>query len=300
MPLRDVAILLLCCVAWGGNFVVISWATNLSQVPPMLVVAVRALIVTALMSPFLLRPRPARFWRMMGVALFIGPIHLAFLYSGLSIAPAGASAIVSQMLIPMSTVLAVVFLRESIGWRRSLAIAGAFGGVVVMVYRPGMLAMEVGLLVILAAYLWIAIGSVLMRTLGEMDWRVYVAWTAVLVSAVMVPATLVFESGHLFHIQNNALPLFGAAVYAAILVSIFAHGQYFRLLTRYAVNDVVPLTLMTPLFAVGLSIAFLGESLERQTLIGAALILPCVYVIARRGGPRSRGADAPELALEME
>ena len=285
MPLRDIAILMLCCVCWAGNFTLIAWAAGDNEVPPLLLAAVRALIVVVLMSPFLMRPRPEKFWRMLLVAFFIGPLHLAFLYTGLTTASASGGAIVSQMLIPMSTILAILFLKERIGWIRSVAIVGAFAGTIVMLYKPGAIGLDLGLLIILVAYLWIAIGTVIMRTLGDMDWRVYVAWTAVMVSVVMVTASFIFEGDPRPALTAKTVPLFTSAIYAALAVSILAHGQYFRLLTRYPVNSVVPLTLMVPVFTVAIALIVFGSLPDMQALLGAALILPSVYVIAKRGSP---------------
>ena len=284
MPVRDIAILMLCCVCWAGNFTLIAWAAGDNDVPPLILAAVRALIVVIVMSPFLLKPRPEKFGRMLLVAFFVGPLHLAFLYTGLTTASASGGAIVSQMLIPMSTILAIVFLKERIGWIRSLAIAGAFAGTMVMLYQPGALGFDIGLLIILVAYLWIAIGSVLMRTLGEMDWRVYVAWTAVMVTVVMVTASLVFEGDPRPALADKTVPLMVSAIYAALFVSILAHGQYFRLLTKYPVNSVIPLTLMVPVFTVLIALVVFQELPDARALLGAALILPSVYVIAKRGG----------------
>jgi len=283
MVLRDILILMLCCVAWAGNFLIIAWAAGANDVPPLFMAAVRAGFVVVLMSPFLFRARPDMFGRMLLVTVFIGPLHLAFLYTGLQTASGAGGAIVSQMLIPLATLLSIVFLKERIGWRRTLAIGGAFAGTMVMLWEPGALSLDIGLSLILVAYISLAIGSVVMRTLGELDWRIYVAWMALLVFVVMGAATLAFEADHVAVVQTKAFPLIASSVYAGLFVSIFAHGQYFRMLTRYPVNDVVPLTLMVPVFAVLLSVVFLREWPSLQAMVGAALILPSVYVIARRG-----------------
>ena len=63
---------------------------------------------------------------------------------------------------------------------------------------------------------------------------------------------------------------------------MFAHGQYFKLLQTYAVSVVVPLTLMVPVFATIAGVLFRGETIGMSVIFGAALILPCVYVIAKR------------------
>lgn len=253
-----------------------------NPVPPFMLAALRAMIVLCLMGVFLKGPRPDRFWRLMVVCACVGPIHLGFLYSGLQLAPASASAIVSQLLIPFATILSMIFLKEVVGWVRGLAIVGAFTGTMVMVYQPDAISMDIGLVYIVAAYFFIALGSIVMKSVGEVDWKQYVAWTAVLMLIVMVPASYIFETGQAQIWENSKLPLLIAAGYAATCVSIIAHGQYFRLIKSYDVTQVVPVTLLVPLFAAILSVIFLNEVITTRMLVGSALILPCVFVIARR------------------
>jgi O-acetylserine/cysteine efflux transporter len=183
----------------------------------------------------------------------------------------------------MSTILSIIFLKEKVGWVRSLAIAISFVGVMVMVYEPGSLTFDYGLVLLLGAYVALAIGSVVIRTIPDIDWRQYVAWTAVLVFTMSLFATSVFETDHMAVWESSGWKLIVVALYAALFVSIFAHGQYFRLLQTYEVSQVIPLTLMTTLWACLLGVLLLGETLYLRYLIGAVLILPCVWVIARRG-----------------
>lgn len=283
MRIFDFAILMVCCLFWGGNFVVSAWALGANPVPPFMLAAIRAAIVLLVMGYFLFKPRPKKLGLLLIVCACVGPIHLAFLYTGLQTAPASGSSIVSQMLIPFATVLSVIFLKEKIGWVRGLAILGAFIGVMAMIYEPNGLRPDVGLLYIMMAYLSLAFGSIVMKWVGDVSWQQYVAWMALMVLVAMGLSSFVFETGHEAVWASSKTPLFIAAGYAAICVSVFAHGQYFNLIKRYDVSLVVPLTLMVPVFACILGVVFLKETIYLRYYIGAALILPCVYIIARRG-----------------
>jgi drug/metabolite transporter (DMT)-like permease len=278
----DFLILMLCCLGWGGNFVVSAWALGNNPVPPFMLATVRASIVLICMSLFLFRPLPKKFGTLLCVCLAVGAVHLGFLYTGLQTAPASGSSIVSQMLIPMATLMSVIFLKERIGWVRGLAIVAAFFGVCFMIFEPEALSFDIGLIYIFMAYVSLAIGSVLMKKVGNVDWRVYVAWMAVTVFLFCGIASLLFETGQRAVVFNNPIPLFVAAIYAAVIVSIFAHGQYFKLLQTYDVSVVVPLTLMVTVFATVLGVVFLDETLYPRYIIGAVIILPCVYIIAKR------------------
>ena len=282
MSIRDIAIMMICCVAWGGNFVVSAWAVGNNPVPPFMLATVRAAIVLVFMSWVFFKPRPERLGLLLVVCLCVGPIHLAFLYTGLQTASPSGSSIVSQILIPFATVLSVIFLKEKVGWRRGLAILGAIIGVVIMVYEPGALALDIGLLYIVGGYFALAVGSIIMKKVGDVDWTQYVTWMALVVLILMGGASALFESGHAQVWESSKLPLLVAAGYAAIGVTILAHGQYFSLIRRYDVSQIVPLTLMTTVFACVLGVLFLDDVIYLRYFVGAALILPCVYYIAKK------------------
>lgn len=262
-----------------------SWALSQSSVQPFMLASLRALLVLAVMGVFLFRPLPEQFPRLLFVCFCVGPMHLGLLYTGLQTAPASGSSIISQALIPIATLLSVIWLKEQIGWRRSVAIGGALVGVLIMIYEPGALSFDVGLLYVLGAYVALAVGTVAIRRITDVDWRVYVAWTAVMLLVLCSAATFLFESHHAKVWQEDKRYLITAAIYAAIAVSIIAHGQYFRLLQTYPVKTVVPLGIMITVFATLLGIVILDEVLYPRYIVGAALILPCVWIIARRGTP---------------
>lgn len=287
----DFWIMILCCACWGGNFVMTAWALGDSTVPPFMLAATRASMVLIMMGYFLFRPLPKQFLKLLFVALCVGPIHLGLLYTGLQTASASGASILSQALIPMATLLSVVWLKEHIGWRRSLAIGGALIGVIIMIYEPGALSFDPGLLFVLGAYVSMAVGTVVIRRIPDVDWRVYVAWTAVLVLILSTIISFRFETNHVEIWQVDKGPLMIAALYAAVAISVVAHGQYFRLLQTYPVNRVVPLSILVTVFATVFGVLLLDEVLYPRYIIGAALILPCVWVIARRGTPAPAELD---------
>ncbi len=285
---------MLCCLGWGGNLVLTVWALNGTAVTPFLLAAFRAVFVLLAVGVFLFRPIPKGFGRMLIVCLCVGPIHLGFLYTGLQTATGSGASIISQSLIPIATLLSVIFLKERVSLLQSLAITGALIGVLIMIYEPGALSFDVGLLYVLGAYISMAIGTVLIRGLIDIDWRAYVAWTAVMILTFSTLMSFVFETGQLTAWRQDKWPLLIAAIYAAFCVSVVSHGQYFRLLQTYPVYKVVPLTIMVTVFATILGILFLKETLYPRYIIGAILILPCVWYISSRDPQTSQSEKTGE------
>jgi O-acetylserine/cysteine efflux transporter len=281
MRALDFLTLCLCCLIWGGNFVLSKWMLTDLELPPFFFACMRFILVSVLMVPFLF-PLPKKFGRLCLAALFVGALHLAFLYTGLRTAPASSGSIVAQMLIPFATILSVMFLGEKIGIKRGGGILGALIGVIILIYDPNSLSLDVGLVYVMLAFLVMAIGSILIKGVGDIGQLQYLAWMGVLAIPVLGLSSALFESNQLELATAAGWKLGVGVIYTAIGASIIAHGQYFRLLKKYDVSLIVPLTLMTPFWAVTLGALIRGEPFGPRFILGALLILPSVYIIARR------------------
>ena len=80
-------------------------------------------------------------------------------------------------------------------------------------------------------------------------------------------------------------PFVAALLFAALVVSVMAHTAYYGLIQRYEANLLAPLTLMTPLSAIGFGVALNGETLDGRMIAGAGLALMGVLVVALRARP---------------
>ncbi|NNC36781.1 MAG: DMT family transporter [Acidimicrobiales bacterium] len=277
----DFLTLCLCCLIWGGNFVLSKWMLTDLTLPPFFFAFARFSLVVVLMAPFLF-PLPKKFGLLCLAALCVGAGHLAFLYTGLRTAPASSGAIVGQMLIPFATLLSVIFLKEKIGWKRAAGITGALIGVVILLYDPSSLSFDIGLIYVMLAFLLMAIGSIVIKGVGAVGQFKYLAWMGVLALPVLGLSSFLFESNQIELAKAANWKLGVGMIYTAIGSSIFAHGQYFRLIKSYDVSLIVPLTLMTPFWAVMLGALIRNEPLNPRFVLGASLILVSVYIIARR------------------
>ncbi|MBP8242271.1 MAG: DMT family transporter, partial [Thermoflexales bacterium] len=82
-----------------------------------------------------------------------------------------------------------------------------------------------------------------------------------------------------------------STAFAVLAVSIFGHGTFYRMIKKYDVTLISPLTLMTPIWGVVLGITLLGEPLTAKLVIGAVVALAGVGVIMVR--PNRRFPEAP-------
>ncbi|MGO3003928.1 MAG: EamA family transporter, partial [Halomonas sp.] len=113
-------------------------------------------------------------------------------------------------------------------------------------------------------------------------------WVALFAVPQVALGSWLFESGQWQAIKQASWVGWGAIIYTAVMSSIVAYGIWYTLLRRHPINRVIPMTLLTPVFAVGLGALLMGDSLGIHKLIGGGLVVSgiALIVIKFRRAPR--------------
>jgi len=291
VPTRHFLLLGFICLTWAGNFIAAAWVVN--QMEPLSFTVIRFLVVLALLLPLLKPPARDQWLGLLLTCWTMGGIHFALLFIALGRSTDVSSiALLMQVYVPMSTLLAVLFLGERIGWRTTTGILIAFSGVLVMGLDPLVLAqLDVMILVLLAA-LSLAVGTMLMRRLQGIRVLNFQAWNALLSLPLLIGLALIMGQPLLPEMATLARPsVWGAIAYSAIGASIIGHGGFYWLIQRHEVNTVTPYLLLVPVLAVVLGIVFWGDRPGPRLIIGGSMVLAGVLWITlrmrfrRRAGP---------------
>lgn len=280
MGLPATALLMLVNLAWAMNVVVSKLAVDDLGVPPLFYALARSIIVVLVLAP-LLRPIPRDLARVMVIGLAISGGSFALLYVGLRSASPAAAGVVSLAGAPLTVLFAILFLGERVRWRRGLGIALAFGGVLIAVTGPGALEASGGVALIFASAVVGALGSVFVKRLDLSSVRLQ-AWAGVASILALLPLTIIIESGQFVSVTRAPLEVAACLLFASIVVSVGAHTAYFKLLQRYDTNQVVPLTLLSPLFTVALGAWLTNDTVGSQLLVGGAIAVAGVAIIVLR------------------
>ncbi|KFL36957.1 DMT family transporter [Arenimonas donghaensis] len=293
MPPRDILLALLVCLAWAGNF--LGSATALREMPPLLFSALRLMLLVVLLSPFLRQPGPGQWPRLLAICLSTGVLHFGLSFWALKLAgDLSSPAIVMQSYVPFSVLLAWAFLGERFAWRTGTAIALSFGGVLVLGLDPLVLDNPLSLGLMLASGFFLAVSTVLMRDLGGVTRYSLQAWIALVGVLPLLGLSLWFEPGALGQLGGFSGTAWAGVAYAAIVASVIGHGVYYTLVQRHAVAKVMPWLLLTPVFATGLGIAFWGDRPGPKLLIGGAMTLAGILLIALRTQAKARPAPVAQ------
>jgi len=280
MPFRDIALLVLLCLIWAANVLVSRVVVTDLAVPPLWYAALRSVVVVVALAPWLKWPG-SDWWRVALVTTAVSGGGFALLFVGLQDATASSSAIVQLSGAPMTVLLAMVILKEQVRWRRGIGIAMALGGVAMAVASPSGWENSTGLLFVFAGAFVGALGSVYLKTI-ELSALRMMAWAGFFSTALLLPLSLLLESGQIAASVASPLEVTGALLFSGLLVSVFAHTAYFRILQKNEAGVVAPITLLTPVFTILMGATIAGEEVGPLLLAGAALAVSGVMVIAIR------------------
>ena len=296
MPARHLLLLLLICLIWAGNFIAAAWAVQ--SLEPVTFTVVRFGLVLLVLAPLLRLPDRSQWPRLLACCWTMGAIHFGLVFYALGRSEDVSSiALLMQVYIPMSTLLAVLFLGERIGWRTTVGILVAFAGVMVMGLDPLVLAQLDVLLLVLASAFALALGTILMRGLKGIGVLSFQAWNATLslppliLLAWWMEQPLASISG-----QLGNPGLWAAVAYSAIGASIIGHGGFYWLIQRHEVNKVTPYLLLVPVLAVILGILIWGDRPGLRLITGGSLVLAGVLWITLRARFRRRLPARPPPA----
>lgn len=282
MPIRDLLLGLVVVIIFGGNFVIVK--IGLEEFPPILFLVLRFGLVTVLLAPFLRWPTGR--WRgLLVYSVVLGLLHFSVMYTSLAVLDASLAAILIQTQVPMTALLAAVFLKEGFGWRRALGLAIALVGVVILVGGPERSSPWWGVAGVMAAACLFSIATLQMKAFSDLPATQLNGWLAVLATPQLLALSLAVETGHWTAIASASAIGWAAVVWQSVVIVILCFGIWYRLLSRNRVNDVMPLTLLVPLVGVIGGVTILGEAMTRSLVLGGLVTVIGVAVMQIRWRP---------------
>ncbi len=275
----DTGLAVLVMAVWGFNFVAAKW--GLAELPPILLMALRFGLTAVLLLPFVRCPRD-KLASIFVLSVTLGCLHFSLMFTGLSRVDAAVAAIAIQIQVPFSALLAAVLFGDRLGWRRALGMAVAFAGVVLLAGEPRVQS-DLGALalIIVAAFVW-SVSNIQIKQIGPLDGFALNAYFSLFAAPQLLMVSMIFEHDQIPALAAADWRAFVSIVYMAIAVTIISYALWYKLLRRYAVNVIMPLTLLVPVAGVASGVAFLGDSLTWRTMLGGFATLAGVGIIVVR------------------
>ena len=257
---------------------------------PAQVTFLRNIVATIVIVPFILKAGGITTLRtrrpgMHAARALSGLLANVFYFYAAPRLPLSDVMVISQAVPLFVAVMAVVFLREVVGWRRWAAILAGFGGVLVTLEPTGEIH-PAALATVAGTVCW-ATTILLLRTLGRTESPYTVVFYYMVAGTVMSA----LAQPWVWHTPPpDVMVLF-------VIAGIFgAFGQLLMALAlKMAEASVVsPFSYTAILWGIGFDVVIWHTAPDMATLLGAAIItLSGLYLLHRENMKRKRGGATP-------
>lgn len=274
---QDWSLLILLSVLWGGAYFFAGVAVR--ELPPLTVVLVRVSLAAFALLPLFWYlghslPRSFSGWLpYFGMGLLNNVLPFGFIFAGQTQITVGLSSIINAMTPLFTVIIMASFREERLTAYRIIGVLLGFGGVAVLRGFDGSIdaSQTLGIGLCLAgalsygfAALWgrrflVGVPPVKSATCQLMCSTLIIA---VVVSIIDRPWTLAAPS------QDTVLALIALAVFGTAV----AYIVFFKILVRAGASNVMLVTLLIPVTALGLGNVFLGEPIHSKEVMGAVII----------------------------
>ncbi|GGY39908.1 DMT family transporter [Parvularcula lutaonensis] len=277
-------LLIAICLAWGLHMVIVKAVTGI--VDPLTYVAFRMPILALILSP-LLRWYPGQMHRVLIAGACFGGLNYMLMFTGISLTTASIGSVLAESYVIIATIFSVVFLGETVGWKRIAGIATALIGVLIIATADGDATgsanLPLGAFLIICGCTAEATGAIFVKKIDGVKPLALLAWMALVGSIVSILPAAILAKDHFAWISDGSFTaVSGALLYSILIASVFGHTSYYFLLQRVPLSIIAPSGLLITFFAVLFGVLLLGEVLTPRLILGTGLVVAGVAVVLLR------------------
>ncbi len=284
---RTSTLFALLATVWGTSFLAIE--VGLADLPPVLFAALRFDVAAAVLFAYVVVAgyewRPARWsdWALIAIGgTFLIGAHYALLFVGQSYVTSGIAAVMMSLTPVVTPAFAVWLLpKERLTLPTAVGILLGLVGVAIIA-RPdpaGLDGQLVGVALLFLSAVSFALGSVLaLRIRSTMSLVSLQAWM-MLVGAIALHLTSLVHPAESVAAATFSPTALLALAYLGVAATVGGFLCYFELLEEAGPVQVSLVNYVTPMIAVLVGVAALGEPLTEATLVGFGVILVGFLVI---------------------
>lgn len=294
MKRRDILLGLLAVVIWGANFTVIK--IGLDGVPAFLLVALRFLLASLPVIPFV--KRPAVSWKYVvayGATVGIGQFSCLFYAIKIGM-PAGITSIILQSQVFFTLLFASVILKESVKKNQVVGLILSAAGLFVIAGNAGgnqatFIPAAGIMLALLAAAFW-GFSNIVVRKAskeavsrgGNLDMLSLVVWSSLVPPLPLLALSLILDKPEtvIDTFVGLTLPSILCILYLAFFSTLIGYGIWSMLLQKYPAGKVAPLSFLVPVTGLVTAQIVLHERLTAMQWAGGIIII--IGLVAANSG----------------
>ena len=231
---------------------------------------------------------------LVGLALLggVGYVGQSWCYfSSLAYASAGMTALLLYLFPAIVAVLHAVLARRMLTPLRAVAVLMALAGTALTIVgnvQGQTLGVVFGIAAALIYSIYIVVGERVTTGIGAMP-----VTTVIMLGSAASSAVIVFGRGFT---PPATWTGWGAILAMALICTVVAIAAFFAGLSRLGAPDASTLSTLEPLATIVFAALFLGERISNLQMLGGAIILCAVIVLARYGGSNIVAVETPSGA----
>ncbi|WP_350656415.1 EamA family transporter [Psychrobacter sp. S1-30-MNA-CIBAN-0213] len=288
-----IALAVLVAFIWGVNFTFIAWA--LESFPPLMLTAMRFFFTAVPLVLFLKPPKFNRTLFIYAIGTFV--LQYAFVFTAMHLgASAGLTALLLQMQIFITVLLAYVILGEAVSGKQVL-------GMVIGVLGLGLIALNLGgdmpllgfICILIAAIGW-SFGNIASKQASKQQTATVslasstnkasnksaalsalalVVWGGLIACVILTLSSLLLESGawQLTTFTQASMKSWLSLGFIVYISTLIGFGLWAHLLAQNTASKVMPFALLVPIFGMATSVLLTGEIITWWKMLAMVLIL---------------------------
>jgi drug/metabolite transporter (DMT)-like permease len=221
-----------------------------------------------------------------------GLVGMMLWFYALSITPANDAVALSFTMPIITALIAVVVLKEVVGWQHFAAMTVGFFGVLIVLRPDQSLFNKGGLIVLAATFTW-AISNILVKKLTKSEAPRVIAFYLTL---FMVPLSLPFAISVWAIPSYRELVLLILMAFAANLAQISLAHAY----KRADISEVLPFDFARLIFVSAFAYVLFDQLIDVWTVVGAVVIFSSAVFIVRRQSIKRKELAAAAKATPDE
>ncbi|TAE33803.1 MAG: EamA family transporter [Alphaproteobacteria bacterium] len=281
MTLRDKMLALLVCAAWGANYVPSRWLLDVWG--PFLLLSMRFTIVALVLVPFYRTPT-GKIRDIIVLSLVLGTVHFGMMFGGMAMGLDVSSTVISSQLgVPFSCLLGSIIFQDRLGRWRSLGMLVSFLGVIIIAGSPAIAENYLPFMVACGGALAWGYGNIYIKRFKDYPMLAVLGWMSLFTAPQLVLLSYLFEEGQWQALQTTDMRVWLSLVYTVLLSSIMGYGVWYSLMAKHRVSQVVPYSLLIPVFGLTFTHVAFAEELTTQFIVGGfATIIGVGIIILRK------------------
>ena len=311
-----IALAVLITFIWGVNFTFIAWA--LESFPPLMLTALRFFFTAVPLVLFLKPPKFNRTLFIYAIGTFV--MQYAFVFTAMHLgASAGLTALLLQVQIFITVLLAFVILGEAVSRMQSIGMVVGVLGLGVIALNLGGDMPLVGFICILIAAIGWSFGNIASKQASTqqstsnistalpvnsnnkasnktsaLSALALVVWGGLIACVILTLSSLLFETEawQLATFKQASLKSWLSLGFIVYVSTLIGFGLWAHLLAQNTASKVMPFALLVPIFGMATSVLFTGEVVTWWKMLAMMLILSGLILANVKMGLGRKSAHA--------